>query len=73
MMQDGSTEVFGPDIVTDFLDKNDFDLVVRAHQASSFLLSFRRHLILVVAEKVENGDAITKASGFVFAADQRDN
>jgi serine/threonine-protein phosphatase PP1 catalytic subunit len=28
----GVSYVFGPDIVTDFLDKNDFDLVVRAHQ-----------------------------------------
>jgi serine/threonine-protein phosphatase PP1 catalytic subunit len=28
----GVSYVFGPDIVTDFLDKNDYDLVVRAHQ-----------------------------------------
>jgi serine/threonine-protein phosphatase PP1 catalytic subunit len=28
----GVSYVFGPDVVTDFLDKNDFDLVVRAHQ-----------------------------------------
>jgi len=28
----GVSYVFGPDIVTDFLDKNDFDLIVRAHQ-----------------------------------------
>jgi serine/threonine-protein phosphatase PP1 catalytic subunit len=28
----GVSYVFGADIVTDFLDKNDFDLVVRAHQ-----------------------------------------
>jgi serine/threonine-protein phosphatase PP1 catalytic subunit len=28
----GVSYVFGPDIVTDYLDKNDFDLVVRAHQ-----------------------------------------
>jgi serine/threonine-protein phosphatase PP1 catalytic subunit len=28
----GVSYVFGPDIVTDFLDKHEFDLVVRAHQ-----------------------------------------
>jgi len=28
----GVSYTFGPDVVTDFLDKNDFDLVVRAHQ-----------------------------------------
>merc|ERR1719335_2101407 len=28
----GVSYVFGPDVVTDFLYKNDFDLVVRAHQ-----------------------------------------
>ena len=33
----GVSYVFGPDVVTDFLDKNDFDLVVRAHQAPLLL------------------------------------
>ena len=37
----GVSYVFGPDVVTDFLDKNDFDLVVRAHQAPLSALGTR--------------------------------
>ena len=40
----GVSYVFGPDVVTDFLDKNDFDLVVRAHQAPLFAFGSRSAL-----------------------------
>ena len=41
----GVSYVFGADIVTDFLDKNDFDLVVRAHQAPSSARGFFSALV----------------------------